>query len=215
MGRTLVNVMKRIGIYGGSFNPFHLGHLFVGCAAAEAFALDKVLLVPCAVSPFKIGEVSELASGEDRLAMIRESVAGNPLFEPCDIELARGGVSYAVDTVAALRERYAGAKLYFIIGMDSLPGLSKWYDAGRLVSLCDIITVARPGSVCPPAESLGFPAATARHLLGNVIQGRLCDISSSEIRRRIAESRPIRYLVPLPVEKLIRERGLYRRPAGK
>ncbi len=199
---------NRIGIYGGSFNPLHLGHLWVGRAAAEAFALDRVLLMPCATSPFK-QTMRDLLPGGERLEMIRESVADDPLFEPCDIEIVRGGVSYAVESVATLRQRYPEAALFFILGMDSLLGLSQWYDVARLLSLCTVITVARPGVPLPAAETLGFPPETAQNLLKNVIQGRLCDISSSEIRRRIAENRPIRYLVPCAVEKRIREKGFF------
>ena len=200
--------MKRIGIYGGSFNPLHVGHLWVGTAAAEAFALDRVLLMPCATSPFK-RTMRDLLPGEERLAMIRASVTGDPLFEPCDVEIVRGGISYAVESVATLKRRYPDAALFFIIGMDSLPGLHLWYEAERLLTLCEIITVARPGIPLPAAETLGFPPETAQKLLKNVIPGRLCDLSSSEIRRRIAENRPIRYLVPCAVEKRIREKGFF------
>lgn len=200
--------MKRIGIFGGSFNPIHLGHLFVGVSAAEAFALERVLLMPCTVSPFKVGDAGILP-GEERLRMIQDCVEGDPLFEPCDIELVRGGVSYAVDSVRTLCERDPEAHYYFIIGMDSLLGLSRWHEVDEFLSLCDVITVARPGTPLPKAETLGFPPEIAQKLLKNVIQGRLCDISSSEIRRRIAEGRSIRYLVPDAVERRIRAKGYY------
>lgn len=200
--------MRRIGILGGTFNPFHLGHIFIGLSAAEAFDLDKVLVIPCAVSPFKVGEPN-LLSGEERLEMIRETLKDDPLFEPCDIELKRQGISYAVDTVFSLHQRYPEDRLYFIIGMDSLMGLSRWRDAPRLLSLCEMITVSRPNIPLPDPDTLGFPRETAEKLLKNVIQGRLCDISSSEIRRRIAQGRSIRYLVSPAVERRIVEEGLY------
>ena len=200
--------MKRIGILGGTFNPFHLGHIFIGQAAAEAYNLDKVLVIPCAVSPFKVGK-PDLLPGEERLEMIRETLEGDPLFEPCDIELRRSGISYAVDTVSALCGRYPGDMLHFIIGMDSLMGLSRWREVRRLLSLCRMVTVSRPGIPLPRPEDLGFPPEIAAGLLANVIQGRLCDISSSEIRRRVAQGRPIRYLVSAAVERRIAENGFY------
>lgn len=199
---------ERIGILGGSFNPFHLGHLFMGCSALEAFHLNRVLLMPCAVSPFKIGE-SGLLPGEERLEMIRESVQDDPRFEPCDIEIRRGGVSYAVDSVAEIQRMNPTADLFFIIGMDSLLGLSRWHDAQRLLALCSIITLARPGTPLPAPDTLGFPLETAQKLLKQVISGRMIDLSSSEIRRRIAQGLPIRYLVSRAVEKRIREHGWY------
>jgi nicotinate-nucleotide adenylyltransferase len=205
--------MKHIGILGGSFNPIHIGHLFVGCAAAEAFGLDRVLLMPCAVSPFKVGSC-DLAPGEDRLEMVRRSVAGDGLFEPCGLEVDRGGVSYSVDSVRALRDRYPGSRLTFIIGGDSLRDLGHWHKIGEMLELCDVVTVQRPGVDLPVAASeLPFPDLLRERLLARVIQGRLCEVSSTEIRRRIAEGRPIRYLVSPSVEAYIRERGLY--AAGK
>jgi nicotinate-nucleotide adenylyltransferase len=201
--------MKHIGILGGTFNPIHLGHLFIGRAAAEAFDLDTVLLTPCNVSPFKCGAPG-LATGADRLEMVRLSVAGDPLFEPCALDLERGGVSYAIDTITALRERHPHDRLSFIIGMDALRELRHWHRIDEMLALCDFITVARPGVDVPvAAAALAFPDQVGERLLSHVIQGRLCDISSSEIRRRIAEGRSIRYLVCLAVEAYIWDRGLY------
>jgi len=201
--------MRHVGILGGTFNPIHLGHLFVGRAAAEAFGLDRVMLVPCSVSPFKVG-VSGLASGDDRLEMVRLSAADDPLFESCGVDLERGGVSYAIETVRILRRRNPDDRFSFIIGMDSLRELSHWYHIEEMLTLCDVITVQRPG-IDPPADAitLAFPEETRKRLLANVIRGRLCDISSSEIRRRIAEGRSIRYLVCPAVEAYIRDRALY------
>ena len=177
--------MRHIGILGGSFNPIHLGHLFIGRAAAEAFCLDSVLLLPSNVSPFKCG-LPCLASGDDRLEMVRLSVAGDPLFEPCAIDLERGGVSYAIETVKALREKQPLDRFSFFI------------------------TVERPGiDGAVTSEALAFPPEVRERLLLGVIRGRPCDISSSEIRRRIAEGKSIRYLVCPAVEVYIRSRGLY------
>jgi len=198
-----------IGILGGTFNPIHLGHLFLGRAAAEAFGLDTVLLLPCNVSPFKRGK-SDQASGEDRLEMVRLSAEGDPLFEPCALDLEREGVSYAIDTVIALRARRPGDRFSFILGMDSLRELSHWHRIGEMLALCDVITVARPGiDAAITGAELAFPAEIRARLLAGVIPGRLCDVSSSEIRRRIAEGKSIRYLVCPAVEAYIRSHALY------
>ncbi len=201
--------MGKIGILGGTFNPIHLGHLLAGRAAAEAFGLDSVLLAPCNVSPFKVGS-PVLASGADRLEMVRLSVAGDPLFEPCAVDLERGGTSYAVDTVRTLRERSPGDQFAFIIGMDALRGLCHWHNVDELLELCEVVTVERPGlDVRVTADALGFPPATCGKLLAKVTRGPLFDVSSSEIRRRIAEGKTIRYLVCPEVEAYIRTHGLY------
>ena len=199
---------SHIGILGGSFNPIHIGHLFIGRAAAEAFGLDRVLLLPCAVSPFKIG-AADLASGEDRLEMAQLSAEGDVLFESCGLELERGGVSYAFDTVQALRARYPDARFSFIIGEDSLAGLAHWHRIGEMLELCDVITVQRPGIEPTDAPDAAFPEPVRERLLARMIRGRLCEVSSTEIRRRIADGRSIRYLVPPAVESYIRRRGLY------
>lgn len=207
--------MRHIGILGGSFNPIHIGHLFIGCAAAEAFCLDRVLLLPCSVSPFKVG-ASGLATGEDRLEMVRLSVADDPLFEPCTLDLERGGISYAVDSVRALCGQFPEDRFSFIIGGDALRELCHWHKIDEMLALCDVITVARPGLDAPAeAGALAFPEAVRERLLARMIRGRLCDVSSTEIRRRIAEGRSIRYLVCPAVEAYIRDRGLYAASANK
>ena len=201
--------MSHIGILGGSFNPIHLGHLFIGRAAAEAFSLDTVLLLPSNVSPFKCG-MPDLAAGADRLAMVRLSAADDPMLEPCALDLERGGISYAIDTVQALRASRPQDRFSFIIGMDALRELGHWHRIGELLNLCNFITVERPGvDATVTAESLAFPADVRERLLAGIIKGRACDISSSEIRRRIAEGMSIRYLVCPAVEAYIRSRGLY------
>ena len=200
--------MRRIGILGGTFNPIHIGHLLMGQAAAEAAMLDTVLFVPCNVSPFKCG-LPEQATGVDRLEMVRLSVAGNPQFEPCALDLERGGVSYAIDTVKMLREQNPDGLFSFIIGMDAMLGLRHWHRIDEMLTLCDVLTVDRPGADASVAAALDFPAEARDRLLEGVIRGRLCDISSSEIRRRIAEGKSIRYLVCPAVEAYIRSHGLY------
>ena len=204
--------MAKIGILGGSFNPVHLGHLLIGRTAAEAFGLDKVLLIPCAVSPFKQGD-ADLASGADRLEMIRLSTKGDAVLEPSSLDLERGGVSYALDTVRAVCSMFTGCQIFFIMGMDSLLQLNRWRRVLDMLELCEVITVMRPGIDAPVnAADLAFPPGVRERLMSGVIKGRLFDVSSSEIRRRIAEGRTIRYLVTPEVESYIADRGLYCSP---
>jgi nicotinate-nucleotide adenylyltransferase len=201
--------VRHIGIFGGSFNPIHLGHLLAAQSVAESFELDLVLFLPCNVSPFKCG-ARDLADGPERLEMVQLSVAGYPLFEPCASDLERGGVSYARDTVVALKQRYPQDRLSFIVGMDALRELSHWHKVDEMLTLCEVISIERPGVDLPlTAAELAFPEDVSRRLLAHVVRGRHCEISASDIRRRIAQGRSIRYLVCPAVETYIRSRGLY------
>jgi len=201
--------MDRLGILGGTFNPIHNGHLLMARAAAAAFGLERVLVVPSALPPHK--ELAGGVSAEDRLAMVRLATAGDPLLEVDTIELDRGGVSYAIDTVRHLAARHPGRERVFIIGADSLLELHRWKEVAAFLDLCRVVTVSRPGVLDRPLreEDLNFPVAVARRLLRDVVTGEMCDASSSEIRARIAKGLPIGYLVPEPVERYIRDHALY------
>jgi nicotinate-nucleotide adenylyltransferase len=203
--------MKRIAIFGGSFNPIHHGHLLLAQAVFEAFGFDKILLVPCQVSPFKQGqEPAVVAEASHRLAMVRLCVENDERFDVCDIEAKRQGVSYTIDTVRELMTQLPDTRFSLVMGMDSLLDLYRWRQANELVSLCDIVTVQRPGcDEVPSPSALHFPLEVAEKILKNSIRGRLCDISSTEIRQRIAEGRSIRYLVPLAVETYILKNKLW------
>ena len=209
---TLTNqahIEKRVGILGGSFDPVHLGHLLIAHAVSEALDLERVLLLPAAIPPHKRGGTR--ATGAERLEMLRLASAGDPLLELCTLELDRGGVSYAVDTLRAFRERRPGCAPYFIIGMDSLRELHAWRQAHELAELCTFVTVDRPGVDRPvSAAELKLPAPWAERLMAGIVPVRTWDVSSSEIRRRIAAGLTIRYLVPTAVEAFIHARGLYR-----
>lgn len=204
--------MKRIAIFGGSFNPIHNGHLLVAQAVFESFGFDQVLLVPCQVSPFKQGQDGALlADASQRLDMLRLAVGSDSRFDICDIEAKRQGVSYTIDTVRQLMANYPDTAFSLVMGMDSLLDLYRWRQANELVSLCDIVTVQRPGcDVALSPSDLHFPLDVAEKILKNCMRGRLCDISSTEIRQRVAEGRSIRYLVPLAVEAYIIQNNLYR-----
>ncbi len=201
--------MKRVGILGGTFNPIHLGHLLIAHAVAEALDLERVLLMPAAQPPHKTGGI--LATAAERLEMVSRSIAGDPLLDVSTLELDRGGVSYAVDTLRAFRAGHPDSDPHFIIGMDSLRDLHSWRCVDELLGLCTFVTVDRPGVDRPPGPAdLRLPDPWPARLLAGIVPVRTWDVSSSEIRRRIAIGQPIRYLVMPSVEAFIRERGLYR-----
>lgn len=201
---------ERLGIFGGSFNPVHTGHLLLAQTALEQFGLDRVLFVPCAVQPQKNPRL--LAPAEQREAMLAAAIMDNPRFDLLDIELRRGGVSYTVDSLRELRPLYPQADFLFMIGADTLTELHGWKDIGTILELCSFIVFARPGydlAALRP-EMLKLPPPWPERLLRNICSVRQMDISSSDIRHRVAEGLNIRYLVPQQVEMIIMERHLYR-----
>lgn len=201
---------ERVGILGGTFNPVHLGHLILAQSAIEAFDLDRVLFIPCGIPAHK--DPGVLIDARHRLGMVKAAVAGDSRFEASDVEIRRGGVSYAVDTVTQLHEVYPQAELIFVIGSDTLPELYLWKNIYTLLSLCRFGVFCRPGydpAVSSPA-SLHLDDPWATRVLEGVSVGRRIDISSSDIRYRLAEGLSIRYLVPEAVESYIAAHGLYR-----
>ena len=152
-----------------------------------------------------------LASPEHRVAMLEQALMDNLQFELIDIEIVRGGPSFAVDSVRELRKLYPGAELFFIIGSDTLPELHLWRDIDALLELCTFATVSRPGRDVLELreEDLNLNPPWPKRLLSNVARGRMVDISSSDIRHRVAEGMSIRYLVPAFVEMYVTEHRLY------
>ena len=201
---------ERIGILGGTFNPPHIGHLVLAQDAIECLRLDRIILIPCSHPPHKT--CTDLAPARERLAMVRGAVRGCPRVEVSDIEIRRGGLSYAVDTLTELRERFPNATLIFMIGSDSLPDLHLWRRIDELLGLCQFAVFHRPGHAAKETkpESLRLPAARARRILRNVFRVHAVEVSSSEIRDRIALGKSIRFLVHPAVERYIESRHLYR-----
>ena len=203
--------MQKIGIYGGSFNPIHCAHLLLAEQACEALGLDRVLFVPVKLPPHK--DPAVLAGARERLRMVRLAVADNPRMSVSDIELRRNATSYTVETVAAIRRRFGRkAELYFLIGVDTVPELPAWREIRRLVKLCTFVPLTRPGVRLPrriSALTRAVGAEEARGILARTIKMPLMDISASDIRRRVAEGRSIRYLVPDAVAEYIRRKRLY------
>ncbi len=177
----------------------------------DHFELAKVLFVPCAQAPHK--SPFELVSASHRMAMLEAAIEGDLHFGVSDIEIQRGGVSYTIDTVSALVEEYPEMEVCFIIGADSLVELHLWKDIIRLLKLCRIVTIARPGidlAVLRQSD-LKLPAPWAGQLLADARVGHQINISSSDIRYRVAEGMCIRYLVSPAVDMYITEHSLYRR----
>jgi nicotinate-nucleotide adenylyltransferase len=185
--------MKKIGIYGGTFDPIHHGHLILGRQACEELAFDQLIFVPAAVSPFKS---PAFASAEMRLAMLRAATEGQEDFLADNCELKRPSPSYSFDTVLQIRERDPNAELFWLIGADNVSGLNKWHRIDELKKLVQFVVLDR-----------GCGEKNARQF--RVVQ-RNIDISATEIRKRVASGRSIRYLVPKAVEEIIRREKLYR-----
>ena len=201
----------KIGILGGTFDPPHLGHLWLATLAADALGLDRVLLMPAARPPHKSGR--QITNAADRVLMARLAISGDPLLEISLVEMERSGPSYTVESIEALRERHgSGTRLVLLMASDTLAQIDTWRQPDRLLELAEWAIGPRPGTPMPePGVLRGRfgPAADRIHLL----EGPALEVSGTEIRRRVAAGRAIRYLVPRAVEELIRERGLYRRSA--
>jgi len=183
----------RVGVFGGTFDPVHVGHLAIAFAALESVPLDRVLFVPARRSPLK--DRDPLASVADRVAMLEAAMASEPRFALSRLELERDGVSYTVDTLEALR---AEGELFLILGSDALAGLAQWRAPDRIRELATILVAARPGAPEPD------PMHRAR-----AFDAPRLDISSRELRDRAARGMSLRYLVPDAVWDHIKKRGLY------
>jgi len=205
---------KRIGVLGGSFDPVHIGHLIIAQDAAERFELSEVLLIPAFIPPHK--QHLRQVDSKHRINMLERAVETDPRFSISDIELNRGGVSYTVDTMRALRELYADAELFLIIGSDTLVDLHSWHKLDELLKMCKIATFLRPGEELVEiiSDKIRVPEQMKSGLLENIIGAHRIEISSTEIRRRVADGLGIRYLVPKEVEAYIYEHGLYRGEHG-
>ena len=189
---------EQIGVLGGTFDPVHNGHIAIARAAREHAALDRVLFVVSARPPHK--RSGPYASSEDRYAMVQAALEGQPGMAPSRLEVERDGPSYTVDTLKKLDALCPGAELYLILGMDSLCDLPKWRDMRGILQRASLLVVPRPGKwVCPRELEGRFELLPMEEM----------DISSTEIRRRIFDGDSIDGLVPLAVEQMIRQQGIY------
>ena len=193
VARLSVGRLKKIAIYGGTFDPVHHAHLILAREAIETLGLEKVILVPAAISPLK--KAAPVASGEVRLAMLRTAIRGQPEFEVDECELLRPPPSYTIDTVEEIRRRECDALLYCLIGEDNIEQLPRWHRFNELEKLVRFVVLDRTGKQ---------PTHTYQ-----LIHRRI-DISATEIRRRVAQHESIRYLVTGSVEEIIQREKLYR-----
>jgi nicotinate-nucleotide adenylyltransferase len=194
--------LKRIGVFGGTFNPIHNAHLIIAEDVCGQMSLDKVLFIPAANHPLK--DTSEIISYDVRLKMVNLAISGNDKFESSEIEkLSSNGVkSYTVDTLMRLREIYKDVKFYLIIGMDNLISLNKWKDPGKLFMLSEVVVFNKPNY---------FIQDVKNDYAGQVtfVPVKNIEISATDIRNRIKENKSIKYLVPGEVEKFILENKIY------
>jgi len=189
--------MTRVGVFGGTFDPVHVGHLAIAHAALESVPLDRVLFVLARRSPLK--ERGPVASEGDRLRMLELAVANEPRFAVSRLELDREGPSYTVDTLERLAQLNGSDELFLILGSDAMAKLPGWKDPDRIAELATLVVAERPGA---PERAGTAPIVT--------FDAPRLDISSRELRARAARGRSLRYLVPEPVLQHIEARGLYR-----
>jgi nicotinate-nucleotide adenylyltransferase len=185
--------LKKIGIFGGTFDPIHHGHLLLARDAIEQLHLDSVLFIPAALSPHKPGQ--HPAAADLRVEMIRAAIEGEPRFCLDELELARPAPSYTIDTIEALKQREPDSEFVFLIGEDNVAQLSTWHRFAELSLMVQFAVLDRSGL----RTEHPYPAVR-RHI----------DISATDIRNRVARGQSIRYLVPAAVENLIRVHQLYR-----
>ena len=190
--------MQRLGLFGGSFDPVHLGHLLVAQAAREELALSRLYFIPAAQSPFKPERTPTPA--QQRFRLLRLALAGKDWCEIDDQEIKRGGISYTIDTVRDYAARFGNTQLFYLIGADHVAQLPKWREAGELAHLLEFLVIPRPGQ-----HDVPFPVP----FRGRALAGFPLGVSSSQIRARVKAGLAIDHLVPAAVAEAIRNNRLY------
>ncbi|MFO0897688.1 MAG: nicotinate-nucleotide adenylyltransferase [Pirellulales bacterium] len=199
----------RLGIFGGSFDPVHYGHLLLAESCREQMRLDRVLFVPAGTPPHKQGQAQTPAA--QRLEMLALAIGGHPAFEVSSLEIDRGGVTYTVDTLEGLRAERPEDELFLLLGADMFADLPNWREPRRVVELALPVVVRRPGAPAADDDVLRLLTSPERCAAARAaqVQMPLVGFSSSEIRLRVSEGRSIRYWTPRAVEKYIEVYGLY------
>jgi len=191
-------VPLRIGLFGGTFDPPHVGHLVTAVNVRHALALDLVLLM-VANDPWQKSGARPITPAADRLAMVQAAVAGIEGLEAGSEEMQRGGPSYTADTLATLRVKYAGARFFTIVGDDAAAHIDTWERVNEVVAMSSLVVIDRPGSPVTLSQDYEW-----RH-----VEVPRLEVSSTDLRCRVTDGRPLDYLVPEPVIDIIRDRGLY------
>jgi nicotinate-nucleotide adenylyltransferase len=198
----------RIGVCGGTFDPIHHGHLAMAEECRAALDLDIILFMPAGQPPHKRGR--PISPAAERAAMVELAIASNPFFRLSRVDLDRKGPSYTVGALEQLRLEWGlEARFWFLMGADSLADILTWRDPARLLDLCRVVAVNRPEAPPPDPTGLETELPGARERI-DVVEMPAMDISSTDIRERVAAGRPIKYQLPEPVERYVMERGLYR-----
>lgn len=192
--------VRSVGIFGGTFDPIHTGHLILAERAREELKLENILFMPAHIPPHK-STGRKIASGEARLTMARLATEDNSNFIVTDIELQREGLSFTVDSLDQIKELSPNTELTLLMGSDNARNFSSWREPGRILELAHIAVWERPGSYYWPEI---YPDYMAQK-----ISSPLIEVSSTEIRNRVTEGHSIRYLTPEPVITYIQEHGLY------
>ena len=199
----------RIGVFGGSFDPVHLGHLVLAELSREQCRLDEVRLVPAAIPSHK--QFKDRAPDQRRLEMLKLAIGGHSSIQPWDVELQRGGVSYTADTLRTLRDEQPNAELFLLMGADSLFDLPNWREPNEICQLACLVVVNRLGS--EPVDFDVLSNVTTRDRIDqfqkNLVDMPLLEISSTDLRRRVAAGKSIRYQTPRAVEQYIKTAELY------
>ena len=198
----------RIGVFGGTFDPIHNGHLLVAEECRDRLRMDRVIFVPARLPPHK--QTRSLTAPHHRMSMVRIAITSNPGFEASPIEFERPGPSYSVDTLRQLRRNYPqGTEMSFIMGADSLNELASWHDPAGLLAICKLVVVNRPGAPAVESSYLAgvYPGAGER-LIAIEVPG--LDIASSDLRERLRTGMTVRYQVPEQVIDYIESNELYR-----
>jgi nicotinate-nucleotide adenylyltransferase len=198
----------KIGVLGGTFDPIHSGHLIIAEKARLKFKLARILFVPAGQPWLKTGR--KITAAANRVEMVKLAIAANPHFELSTVEIDRPGPSLSVETVTILQQLGGGARLFFLVGWDSLAELPQWKEPDRLIQLCKLVAVTRPGFSRPDLKAMeSLVPGVTQHVVWLDIPP--VDISSTDIRNRVAQGLSIHGLVPEAVESYIKEHELYRK----
>jgi nicotinate-nucleotide adenylyltransferase len=227
-GQGVAPVPPRVGLFGGTFNPIHIGHLWAAEAVADALDLERMIFVPSAQPPHKTrSRGGPIAPAEQRLAWVRAAIEGNPRFAVDALEIERGGPSYSLDTLSTFHERLAPELPVFVIGLDAFGELDTWHEAGALLALAHFAVIRRPPETrgrladwlpsCAREDVvLASDGLSGRHRSAGswlrLIEIPVLDISASEIRARLREGRSVRYLLTEAVLAAVTESGAYAQP---